>query len=51
MLAIWIEDGRPFFFTHRRETLGGRDFPCLKFRSMRKDAESMKAALRARNQG
>jgi lipopolysaccharide/colanic/teichoic acid biosynthesis glycosyltransferase len=50
MLAIWIEDGRPFFFTHRRETLGGRDFPCLKFRSMRKDAESMKAALRARNQ-
>jgi lipopolysaccharide/colanic/teichoic acid biosynthesis glycosyltransferase len=50
MLAIWFEDGRPFFFSHRRETLGGRDFPCIKFRSMRKDAESMKAELRSRNQ-
>ncbi|HSU65947.1 MAG TPA: sugar transferase, partial [Tepidisphaeraceae bacterium] len=50
MIAIWIEDGRPFFFSHRRETLGGREFPCVKFRSMRKDAEKMKAELRARNQ-
>ena len=50
MLAIWIEDGRPFFFSHRRETIGGRVFPCVKFRSMRKDAEKMKAALKARNQ-
>ena len=50
MLAIWIEDGRPFFFTHRRETLGGREFPCVKFRSMRKDAEQLKAHLRAANQ-
>ena len=50
MLAIWIEDGRPFFFAHRRETLGGREFPCVKFRSMRKDAEKMKAMLRAKNQ-
>ena len=50
MLAIWIEDGRPFFFAHRRETRGGRDFPCVKFRSMRKDAEKMKSELRARNQ-
>lgn len=50
MLAIWIEDGRPFFFAHRRETISGRDFPCVKFRSMRKDAEKMKAMLRARNQ-
>ncbi|HEY2588153.1 MAG TPA: sugar transferase [Tepidisphaeraceae bacterium] len=50
MLAIWLEDGRPFFFSHRRETLGGRDFPCVKFRSMRKDAEKMKALLQAKNQ-
>jgi lipopolysaccharide/colanic/teichoic acid biosynthesis glycosyltransferase len=50
MLAIWFEDGRPFFFSHRRETLGGREFPCVKFRSMRKDAEMMKDALRAKNQ-
>jgi lipopolysaccharide/colanic/teichoic acid biosynthesis glycosyltransferase len=50
MLAIWIEDGRPFFFAHKRETLGGREFGCIKFRSMRKDAEQIKAALVAANQ-
>ena len=50
LLAIWLEDGRPFFFAHTRETRGGRDFPCVKFRSMRKDAEKMKAELRAKNQ-
>lgn len=50
MALIWIEDGRPFFFAHRRETINGRVFPCIKFRSMRKDAEKMKAALKARNQ-
>jgi lipopolysaccharide/colanic/teichoic acid biosynthesis glycosyltransferase len=49
-LAIWLEDGRPIFFTHRRETLGGREFPCIKFRSMRKDAEKLKAGLKAANQ-
>jgi lipopolysaccharide/colanic/teichoic acid biosynthesis glycosyltransferase len=50
MLAIWLEDGRPFFFGHRRETLGGREFSCLKFRSMRKDAEKIKAQLAQANQ-
>jgi lipopolysaccharide/colanic/teichoic acid biosynthesis glycosyltransferase len=50
MLAIWIEDGRPFFFAHKRETLGGREFGCIKFRSMRKDAEQIKAALAVENQ-
>jgi lipopolysaccharide/colanic/teichoic acid biosynthesis glycosyltransferase len=50
MLAIWLEDGRPFFFAHRRETLGGTEFPCIKFRSMRKDAEKIKARLLAENQ-
>ncbi|HEY8667789.1 MAG TPA: sugar transferase [Tepidisphaeraceae bacterium] len=49
-LAIWIEDGRPFFFAHRRETLGGREFPCVKFRSMRKDAERIKEDLASKNQ-
>ena len=50
MLAIWLEDGRPFFFGHRRETIGGREFPCLKFRSMRKDADKIKKQLAAANQ-
>ncbi len=50
VLAILLEDGRPFFFSHRRETIAGREFPCIKFRSMRKDAEKMKEKLKARNQ-
>lgn len=50
MLAIWWEDGRPFFFGHKRESRGGREFRCWKFRSMRKDADQMKALLKARNQ-
>ncbi len=50
MLAIWIEDGRPFFFAHRRETLDGREFGCIKFRSMRRDAEQVKAELIKANQ-
>jgi lipopolysaccharide/colanic/teichoic acid biosynthesis glycosyltransferase len=50
MLAIWLEDGRPFLFGHRRETLGGRQFTCWKFRSMRKDAERIKEQLKLLNQ-
>ncbi len=50
MLAIWLEDGRPFFFAHKRETMGGKEFPCIKFRSMRKDAEQIKAELQQHNQ-
>jgi lipopolysaccharide/colanic/teichoic acid biosynthesis glycosyltransferase len=50
MLAIWLEDGRPFFFAHKRETMGGSEFPCLKFRSMRKDAEKIKRELKGKNQ-
>lgn len=50
MLAIWLEDGRPFFFGHMRETMGGREFPCWKFRSMRKDAEKIKVELMKNNQ-
>lgn len=49
MGAIWVEDGRPFFFLHERETMGGRKFRCIKFRSLRRDAEQRKAELQARN--
>ena len=48
-LAIWIEDGGPFFYRHRRETLGGCDFACLKFRSMRKCADLQQQELAHRN--
>jgi lipopolysaccharide/colanic/teichoic acid biosynthesis glycosyltransferase len=50
MLAIWLEDGRPWFFAHKRETIGGKTFPCVKFRSMRKDAEKIKEQLKKLNQ-
>ncbi len=50
ILAIWLEDGRPFFFGHRRQTLGGRSFSCLKFRSMSKNADHIKKALTTVNQ-
>lgn len=49
MLAIYLEDGRPFFFAHTRQTRGGKNFPCLKFRTMVNDAEKIKAELRAKN--
>lgn len=50
MAIIYKEDGRPFFFSHTRQTATGRYFPCLKFRTMRRDAEKMKAELAAANQ-
>ena len=49
-LAIWLEDGRPFFFSHRRETIGGSTFQCWKFRSMRKNADQIKSTLAGVNQ-
>lgn len=50
MLAIYLEDGRPFLYGHRRETRGERVFACLKFRSMCKDADRLKGKLGTRNQ-
>ena len=50
ILVIWLEDGRPFFFLHRRQTVGGREFACLKFRTMCRDAEARKRQLAMANQ-
>ncbi len=50
LAAIYLEDGRPFFFGHRRESRGGREFPCLKFRTMRRNAEEVKQKLAQENQ-
>jgi lipopolysaccharide/colanic/teichoic acid biosynthesis glycosyltransferase len=49
-LATWLEDGRPFFYAQKRETRGGREFSCYKFRSMRKDADAIKSKLQLENQ-
>lgn len=50
IFCIVKEDGWPPFFAHTRQTRGGRDFPCWKFRTMRKDAETLKAQLLKENQ-
>ncbi len=48
-LAIWIDDGWPILYRHRRQTIGGHSFDCLKFRTMRTNADEIKAALQSRN--
>lgn len=44
-LILIIQDGRPIFFSHRRIGLHGREFSCLKFRTMRRDAEKLLGEL------
>jgi len=39
-IAIWLETGSPVLFRQERTGMWGRPFQILKFRSMRKDAES-----------
>lgn len=44
-VLLIIDDGFPLFFAHERQQRGGRDFGCLKFRTMRRNAEAMVAEL------
>jgi Undecaprenyl-phosphate galactose phosphotransferase WbaP len=46
-LAIFLQDGGPVLFAHRRIGRDGRTFRCLKFRSMAIDAEARLAELLA----
>src|SRR5258706_3556639 len=46
-LAIYLQDGGPVLFAHRRIGFGGRPFYCLKFRSMALNAEARLAELLA----
>ncbi|MCF8038091.1 MAG: sugar transferase [Desulfohalobiaceae bacterium] len=39
-LLIKLEDRGPIFFRHKRVTMAGRTFQCLKFRTMQVDAEA-----------
>lgn len=48
-LALLIQDGRPIFYRHRRVGRDGREFGCLKFRTMRRDAEAVLADLLERD--
>lgn len=49
-VAIWATMGRPILFAQERAGLHGRRFRMLKFRSMRRDAEQLKAGLQAQNE-
>ncbi|MCS7150832.1 MAG: sugar transferase [Endomicrobia bacterium] len=40
-LLIYLFDGTPIFFVHRRVGYGGKIFKCVKFRTMVKDAHKM----------
>ena len=44
-LILFLQDGWPIFFSHRRIGLHGREFWCLKFRTMKRDAEQRLADL------
>ncbi len=39
-IAVFVQDGGPIFFAHRRLGRDGRRFACLKFRSMATDAQA-----------
>ena len=47
---IKLESRGPVFFSDRREAKGGRNFDCLKFRTMQQGADAMQRALLARNE-
>jgi exopolysaccharide production protein ExoY len=46
-LAVFLQDGGPILFAHRRLGQNGKPFYCLKFRSMAVDAEQRLASLLA----
>ncbi len=48
-LLVYLDDGAPIFFGHRRQARGGRIFRCWKFRTMRRNAEALVAELRKQN--
>jgi len=46
LIALAVRaDGGPAFYAHRRVGRGGSEFPCLKFRTMRVDADRVLEAL------
>ncbi len=47
--AVFLQDGGPVLFSHRRIGRGGRPFYCIKFRSMTSGAETRLAAVLASN--
>ncbi len=48
-VAVLLDNGWPVVFGHERQTRGGRNFRCLKFRTMRRDAEALAKSYREQN--
>jgi len=46
-LLIRLQDGGPVFFVQDRRGFGGADFACMKFRTMRTDAQDLLGSLLA----
>lgn len=40
-IAVLLDDGWPLVFGHERQTRGGRNFRCWKFRTMKRNAEAL----------
>ncbi|MDK4716429.1 sugar transferase [Rhizobium sp. CNPSo 4039] len=49
-IALLLVDGRPVIYRHTRIGRDGRPFDCLKFRTMRKDADRQLAELLSRDE-
>ncbi|MCB0879440.1 MAG: sugar transferase [Thermoleophilia bacterium] len=49
-LAVWLTSPGPVIYRSRRIGLGGREFGCLKFRTMRKDADRLQHQLEQLNE-
>ncbi len=49
-LLVKLESRGPVFFADRREAKGGRNFNCLKFRTMVRGADAMQRDLLAKNE-
>ena len=49
-VLINLDSSGPVFFIHRRERRGGKDFPCLKFRTMAQGAHLQQRQLYAQSQ-
>jgi len=49
-MCVKLTSRGPVFFAHKRQGLGGREFFCLKFRSMTFGADAMQDALRDKNE-
>jgi lipopolysaccharide/colanic/teichoic acid biosynthesis glycosyltransferase len=53
--AVWLAnrvcgDRGPLFYTHLRQTRGGKPFPCIKFRSMVVNADELRKQLMEANE-